>query len=351
MCQLCHIPPHTRLANYLDCDFGSKCALTCYYYQARLTRQGIRDLGDGWWLFYDEPDWILEVSVSYEGTSFEERAASTVRDLWLPTNHAISPWEFRFSLLDFLRQFHSLRNRWGWEYELLTEEIIHSSAEWQEGNFLTSTLMPTHTHNEATVVAASLRCLAISNDISHITANWSTFYFRQENERHVRLADLERKPRGQDLGIRPSVDVWRWRSDDSLPDFAPQNRETLSLMLMRTFQLAQRLLCRGRPQDWPALFYVLCILLLVHGNLYAPMWTEATDAAANTIKGMLRELCHNLHRTTGNMQPLNSDLDLKRYSALVNENGLAVEHYRRMHEMWLANSECPSSRHPKQQIT
>ena len=55
------------------------------------------------------------------------------------------------------------------------------------------------------------------------------------------------------------------------------------------------------------------------------------------------------------MQPLSSNLDLERYAALVDENELAVEHYRRMHQIWLANSEftrrSPRSHYPKQQIT
>ena len=306
-----------------------------------LMDQGIRDLGNGWWLFCDAPDWILEVNVSYEGTSFAERAASTVRDLWLPADHAITPWEFRFSLQDFLQQFYSLRHRWGWEFEPLTELILASSASWQESCFLKSTLMPTHTRSEATVVAASLRCLVISNEISQVTANWSTSYFRNEDERYVRLADVERNPRGKDLGIRPSIDVWRVEGHSRLSGSGPQTRETLPQMLQGTLQLAQRLVYRGRPQDWPALFYVLCILSLVHGNIETiyPLWTEATDRAARETEEALRKLCHIFHRTTGNMQPLSSDLDLKRYAVLVDDNELAVEHYRRMHQMWSDNSE------------
>ena len=304
-----------------------------------LTRQGIRDLGNGRWLFYDGRKWTLEVHISYQGTSFTERAASTVRDLWLPADHAISPWEFRFSLQDFLQQFHSIHNRWGWEYEPLTEEIIDSSAQWQEKSFLTSTLMPTHTYNEATIVAASLRCLVISNEISHITSNWSIGQCEDEKPHYFRLTEVERYPRGQNLGIRPLVDVWKLASDARLPDSIPQNREVLPQMLKGTFQMAQRLLYRGRPHDWPALFYVLCILSLVHGNLSAPMWTEAIDEATSKTKEVLQELCHTFYHVTNNMQPLTSELDLKRYAALVDDNELAVNHYTRMHHMWLANSE------------
>ena len=122
-------------------------------------------------------DRAFEVNVSYEGTSFAERAASTVCDLVLPTDHVISPWEFQSSLQGFLEQFYSLHQRWGWRFEPLTEEIIHSSAQWQESCFLTSTLMPKHTLNEATVVTVTLRCLVISYEISQDTYNWSTLYF------------------------------------------------------------------------------------------------------------------------------------------------------------------------------
>ena len=310
-----------------------------------LTRQGVRDLGNGRWLFRDGPEWTLEVHVSYQGTSFTERATSTVRDLWVPADHAISPWELRFSLQDFLQQFHSIPSRWGWEYEPLTEEIIDSSAQWQEKSFAASTLMPTHTYNEATIVAASLRCLVISNEISHITSNWSIRHCPDEKQHYVRLTEVERYPRGQDSGIRPLVDVWKLASDARLPDSVPQNREVLPQMLKRTFQMAQRLLYHGRPKDWPALFYVLCILLLVHGNFRAPMWTEAIDEAARETKEALQELCHAFHHFTDNMQPLTSELDLKRYAALVDDDELAVDHYRRLHHMWLANSEfAPSLR-------
>ena len=304
-----------------------------------LTRQGIRDLGNGRWLFCDGPEWTLEVHVSYQGTSLTERETSTVRDLWLPADHAISPWEFRFALQDFLQQFHSISTRWGREYEPLTEEIIDCSAQWQEKYFVASTSMPTHTCNEATIVAASLRCLVISNEISHITGNWPLGQSLDEKPDYFRLTDLKRYPRGQNLGIRPLVDVWRLASDAHLPNSVPQNREVLPQMLKRTFQMAQRLLYRGRPNDWPALFYVLCVLLLVHGNLSAVMWTEAIDEAACQTGEALQELCHKFYHITDNIQPLTSELDLKRYAALVDDNELAVDHYRRLHHMWLANSE------------
>lgn len=302
-----------------------------------LTYQGVCDFGNGWWLFRDGPKWTFIAHVSYEGISFAERAASTIRDIWLPDDHAISPWEFRFSLQDFLQQFHSLSHRWKRQYEPHTEEILRYSAQWQESCFLKSTLMSTHTNSEATLVAAALRCLAISNEINQVTIHWSTRYFEHKDERYVRLADMRRDRVGERAGTSPSVEVWRLGNGARLPDSVPEDRETLPQMLKRTLQLAQRLLFRGRPQDWPSLFYTLCILLLVHGNIdigYST-WTEAMDRPAKATEKAIRELCRLFHLTTGNMQPLSSDLDLKRYAALVDDNELAVDHYRRLHQMWL----------------
>ena len=232
------------------------------------------------------------MNVSYEGTTLAEREASTVRDLWLPADHAISPGEFRFYIQDFLQQFYSIHQHWGYEYERLTVDILKSSAHWQESYFLQSTLMPTHTHGEATVVAASLRCLVISQPIFQISFNWSRSEFRSEDERYSRLADLDRSPGGHNTGILPLIDAWRLGTSEQLPDSVPQDRETLPQMLQGTFQMAQRLLYRGRPQDWPALFYVLCILSLVQGNLDAQFWTDATIRAAKETKKTLRRLCY-----------------------------------------------------------
>lgn len=199
--------------------------------------------------------------------------------------------------------------------------------------------MPTHTHNEATVVAASLRCLAISDDNQQISGTWSLSDLRRKEERYYCLADVERHPGGHDTGIRPSVEVWRLRDEAELPDSIPQNRERLPQILRETIQMAQRLLYLGRPQDWPSLFYVLCILLLVNGDLDADFWTEATDGAARETKKTFRKLCRLFHHITRNMQPLSSDFDIRSYAVLVDDNELAVEHYGRMHRLWVANSE------------
>lgn len=204
MCSKCGIPQqgvkharYTQLAEKLDRAFS--CSATF--------DEGICDLGNDRWVFCNEPYWNFEVNGSYEGTSFAERAASTIRDLVLPTDQVISPWEFRSSLQGFIEQFYSLHQRWGREFEPLTEEILRSIAQWQESCFHTSTLMPKHTLNEATVVAAALCCLVISYGISQVTYNWSTLYFQRRDECYVHLANVEQNPRGEDSSIQPSVDV------------------------------------------------------------------------------------------------------------------------------------------------
>ena len=264
---------------------------------------------------------------------------STVRDIWLPTDHAVSPWEFRFSVQDFLHQFHSLPNRWGREFEPLTESIISSSAQWQECCFLKSTLMPTYTHSEATVLAASLRCLVISNEIDQVSAHWSIRYFRDNDECYLRLADVKRNPMGENSGIQPSVELWRLNDTPKSLHSIPPNRERLPELLQRTIEIAQRILDRNRPQDWPSLFYVLCILSLTRSSIDASLWTTATVRADRELKKALRELCRLFHLATGNVQPLSSAFDIEHYAIMVDDNEQAVEHYHRMHQLWIVNSE------------
>lgn len=67
--------------------------------------------------------------------------------------------------------------------------------------------MPTYTHNEATVVAASLRCLVVSHDIIQVSGHWSIRNFPDEDEYYFWLADVERNPAGETSGVQPSVDV------------------------------------------------------------------------------------------------------------------------------------------------
>lgn len=54
------------------------------------------------------------------------------------------------------------------------------------------------------------------------------------------------------------------------------------------------------------------------------------------------------------MQPLNSDFDIQRYAKLVDDNELAVVHYKKMHQLWIDNSEfTPTLQgdHPEQRMT
>lgn len=103
----------------------------------------------------------------------------------------------------------------GWGFEHLTEDIIHYSAQWQENYFLRSTLMPTHSHNEATVVAASLRCLVISHETNQTSANWSNLYFLRKDERYVgrpsRSGTKSYRPKHGHLAISSCMEIRRGR--------------------------------------------------------------------------------------------------------------------------------------------
>ena len=253
----------------------------------------------------------------------------------MPTSYPVSPIEFRHLLYHFLLQFISVGWYWSGHYEKLTEDLIHSSVRFQLDWFQRSTLIPTNSRGEATLIAASLRCLLISYEIEQISINWAGRPFENQEDTYVRLTELETEPKG---GLSPSVELWKLADGYVLPKPNPNSRETLASMLQKIIQTAQQLLYRHRPEDWPYLFYVLCILLLVHSNLSDARWTNALEETAAQLKEALHDLCYIFHLCTENVQPLRSDFDIELYALSVNENELAVEHYRRMNEVWMENS-------------
>ena len=265
-----------------------------------------------------------------------------IHDLYIADNKASSPQEFRLSLNKFLLQFENLHACWDGEFEPLTISLVASSAEFQLAWFKRSTLIPTKIQDEGTIIAMALRCLVIANEIGQVTNNWSTRHFRRRRETYVQMAETEQNSKG---GLCPSIKVWRLDDGDDvdLSVKEPEGRETLASMLQNTIQTAQRVLCFGRPQDWPSLFYVLCILILLHGELRsADTWTGAFESAAEELERSLFKFCHLFHLGTGNIQPLRFDFDIEQYASMVGGNELLVEHYQRMNEIWVTNSmSCP----------
>jgi len=169
-----------------------------------------------------------------------------------------------------------------------------------------------------------------------VTCHWSGSCLQNDDETSACVREFEKDPL---WGIQPAVDVWRLVKNDPHLRSTPLSREALPAMLRRALVTAQHMFYRGRPAEWPCLFYAICILKLVSNQLgYTEHWTEACESTAEEMQTSLYHLSHLFQFGTNNVQPLSSNFDIDHYASLVDDNDLAVKHYLKMHHVWESNS-------------
>ena len=195
--------------------------------------------------------------------------------------------------------------------------------------------------NEDTLILLTLRCLVISLDLTQFFCNfpcsWLTdqdFHYKYWNLRKAELCRIRRRAcDGQTL--LPSIELWQLPEDYELPNDKKEHTNTLHLLLWKTFQTAQKLLLQGRPQDWPALFYTLCLLMLTYNTFdYASSNARVLDAPSRefckALKSLIRVFLHHCEH----LHPLNAELNIGWYSLMVGGETLPIKHYTEMNSIW-----------------
>jgi hypothetical protein len=124
--------------------------------------------------------------------------------------------------------------------------------------------------------------------------------------------------------------------DYELPNDRKEYPNTLHFLLWKTFQTAQKLLLRGRPQDWPALFYTLCLLMLTYKTFHTTnLFTRVLDAPSREFCKALKSLIRVFLHHCGYLHPLNADLNIGWYSLMVGGETLPIKHYTEMNSIWV----------------
>ena len=299
------------------------------------------ELHYGIWRFEDSSlDKVLIVTISYGDLSIDELWGDTIRRPIMPTDRLMTYQEFMLSMKIFLQQFATLSSRWGRMYEPITEQIIMDAATFQLFWFTRANLIPTDLLDESTLIAAALYCLVLTNDMSQVTGNWRwRLTLSNPAITYEHMADVEKDP---NKGTSPAVDIWKFSGREAQPLKAgPPHKRTFASVLRVILQSAQRILYRGRAEDEPYLFYILCILFLVCKDIKdCADWTGAMDEGAEVLEDSLREFCHMFHLSSGNIHPLSPDFDDEAYASMADGNGFAAEHYRELHQLWEDNSMC-----------
>jgi hypothetical protein len=314
----------------------------------------LTQLTDGVWILHTGPiHWKLVVD--YTTLDREKAFESAIVDLpWLANGDSTAE-ERGTAYAKFLNQFENIRVRWGYHYEWCTEEIISSAADYQKHLLQVKSEDPCGT-DEDTLVLLALRCLVISHDISQFSSNFSgmTVLGKDFNYKYVNLMKAKLYPiqgracDGQTLD--PSVDLWQLPEDYELRNYRKEHTNTFYLLLWKTFQTAQKVLLRGRPQDWPAIFYTLCLLMLMYDNFdYTTLYVRELDAPCRefckALKSLIRVFLHHCEY----LHPLNAELNIGWYSLMVGGEALPIKHYTETNNMWVecrmfSNTPCIMSR-------
>jgi hypothetical protein len=237
----------------------------------------------------------------------------------------------------FLAQFDTVSSRWGGMYEQMTEETLTKAAVYQ-AQLLAEERDSTLTDEEQSVILSALRCLVITRNVEEICGYLP---YSRSITACPHVDELITKARLEShLGhwcAHPSTYL-----SNSFVHKSPSTETyaTLASLLPMTLNAAQSMLLRGRPKDWPTLFYVLYVLVLLQSDLDS--WRNhsasfeavrrATDKALTSLSILFLFCCGN-----SESQPFSKRFDKTRFAFElgVGTDHMYVEHYDRHHRLWM----------------
>lgn len=245
--------------------------------------------------------------------------------------------EFKDSIVEFLKQFHDLRTRWGMHYETFTEDIIQRCAEIQEEIILSRPLeTEENLSEEDLVIALALKALALAHNYPLVTCSLPFGFATRRVP-----PDLFQQPeiiQGPEPGGPRSLEIWRCASIPQMDAAQPEQDggEHLSSMIQDIVRLTQKILLRRRPKDWPALFCILCLLKLIQTTLsFTVNWVDFFNPGARSLNQVWSILCQLYHVSTKGKHPLTYTWNLEEYASLVHGDVLSIGHFRSLNQMWV----------------
>ena len=239
-------------------------------------------------------------------------------------------------LLDFLEQFHDVEARWPLNCRSPIKDFIAKCAKFQE------TLLKDTPHSHETLpkgsllIALTLRCLVLTQESS-----------------------LVHEPRLRDRPLHSPNGLCYWpieRYDDLDPiievsespesgnpssDIPDQScGQNISSMFEDLLHIIQSVMMRRKSQDWPALFFTLCLLYLtVHVWRGTEFFATSLDRSYNALEQALCRLCDLFEIISKGFLPLQErwpkPWPKEAYSKLVDDKDHLVEAFQWAHDIWL----------------
>ncbi|ORY15068.1 hypothetical protein BCR34DRAFT_198889 [Clohesyomyces aquaticus] len=289
---------------------------------------GFNEIAPGTW-WYRSGDRCWKMTVDWEKFGRDVALIYGVVDwTWLlPENKRIARGA---TIVPFLDQFANAR----WHEVDGHTTIIHSAAYLAMACDL------------PTPILAALRCLVISYNIGQIDANMPFGWFVNDDfgydQYEIQQGSYEPRTPAQTSTFYPEIVVERLSEGDPLleePIRPVYSDDCLATLLRTTVESTRVLLLKGDPTNWPSVFYVLCILLLVHSDLdVASSFTDVFRTAANSLYHGIENLAALYLHCCEDMHPLNDEgIDADWFHLMVGPDPAfdPEEDYFRWNNAWL----------------
>lgn len=251
----------------------------------------------------------------------------TLNDWKTDWDPSVSPKHMKRALFRFLSQYEELEHRWRSRYATGTCKIVAHAARCQKEILIQRSPMSAKTSKDSTLLVKLLRCFLISVDISEVDTNYGRSRFTRGNDTY------DVRPDGVDdyYGLQPSITIQRRARHRSLG--SPHQR--ILPLLKKAISNTQRIVFRRQPKNLPCGIYSLAILAMIVAN-FQPLanFLDPVRSIGEELDDIYRTLCDLYIFCSGNLHPFTDQIDTMNHTSAVNDNPVAVSHFKWLHQMW-----------------
>ena len=202
------------------------------------------------------PDALLRIRITYD----EAAADAKLKDFQPPMSNYVARSQ---SILVFVNQFRSLRDKWMNSYEDFTYQFLGLCVDYQEDLLRVASPSPEDLSTTTTIITSALRALMFSQDIFMVRSRFEHNTFKS--------GETSYEKREPPCAQEPLCEIWHLPSASELltSRVARPGDVNLYALLREIMHKVHHMLMEpiSKPKDWPALLYVLCMLHLVALNL------------------------------------------------------------------------------------
>ncbi|KAF2118577.1 hypothetical protein BDV96DRAFT_570194 [Lophiotrema nucula] len=298
-----------------------------------------------------ESEWLLctgkyhwKVTVDYFRLGHELALKHGIVDINNFVPQSRSPKDQIGACCAFLQQFWSTLERWPNVYEPLSLKVIANPASWQI--FLLESLPDEATESP---ILLAYRCLIITRRLGtfayHFPIDWLVVDHFALAKYDMLEANIQQGQGDNSPSLRPLMTLEKMPEKFRPPDDANKrsNDSTLPDMLNRTVESARVKLLSGDPKEWVTVFWVLCLLLLIHFDLEEVSgFTDTLLNAQHKLWDAIEMLAGLYLHCCGDLHPLNKDgLDKEWFSLLtgLEDDCHKLDDFFSCNDIWIAEYE------------